>query len=271
MSAATDRRRRIRRAIVGSAFLLAVVVLLGANTLLLARGAFDHPVDVMPGLVGVRSFGGVWCYAARAGDRVILFDAGMDSDGDPVVALVAALGDKLERVTDVFLTHGHADHTAGLAVLPGARVHAGEADAPFVEGKRFPGVGARIAAFMLSTGPAPVSHRIERAETDAVPGGEVVRAIPVPGHTAGSMAYLYRGVLFAGDALGFKNGRLEPGPPLFDLAPDAAWHSARALARDLASSPPLAVCTGHDGCTPVGAAPRLLAAMLAAGTSLHPE
>ena len=38
----------------------------------------------------------------------------------------------------------------------------------------------------------------------------------MPGHTPGSYAFLYDGVLFVGDAMLFKQGRLDRGPKLLD-------------------------------------------------------
>jgi len=256
-------RRRTFRALASGLFLLAVLAVIALLTLRMARGAFDPPVEVAPGLVAVRCAGGVWLYGARAGKALVLFDTGIDPAGRPVQALAGALGGGLGDVTDVFLTHGHADHVAGLGAMPGARVHSGLADADLVEGRRYPGWAARITAFLLGARPAHVEDGIDRARDVALPDGEVVRALPSPGHTPGAVAWLFRGVLLAGDALGLAEGRLGAGPPLFDLDPDESRRSARALARELEAHPPQVICTGHDGCTAPGAAPRMLSALLA--------
>jgi glyoxylase-like metal-dependent hydrolase (beta-lactamase superfamily II) len=108
-----------------------------------------------------------------------------------------------------------------------------------------------------------VQDGIDRARDVRLPDGEVVRALPAPGHTPGAVAWLFRGVLLAGDALGLGEGRLGSGPPLFDLDADESRRSARALARELEARPPQVICTGHDGCTAPGAAPRMLSALLA--------
>ena len=47
-----------------------------------------------------------------------------------------------------------------------------------------------------------------------------VKAFPIPGHTPGSYAFLYDGVLFVGDAMIFKQGRLDPAIKLFEAHPD---------------------------------------------------
>jgi glyoxylase-like metal-dependent hydrolase (beta-lactamase superfamily II) len=124
-------------------------------------------------------------------------------------------------------------------------------------------MAARITAVLLDVKPVTVTDAIERARDVPLPDGEVVRALPVPGHTPGAVAWLFREVLLAGDALGLPDGRLGAGPPLFDLDPDESRRSARALARELEPRPPRVICTGHDGCTSPGEAVRMLATLRA--------
>ena len=79
-----------------------------------------------------------------------------------------------------------------------------------------------------------------------------VKAFPIPGHTAGSYAYLYDGVLFVGDAMIFKQGRLDPAIKLFDAHPDDNKASIRKLQKLVENEEIDIVCTGHGGCTPKG-------------------
>ncbi len=83
-------------------------------------------------------------------------------------------------------------------------------------------------------------------------------AYPVPGHTRGSFAYLYDGVLFPGDIMVLKDGRLETTPSLFDAHPDENKASIRALKKALGDEPIDRVCTPHGGCTPQGLGGNLL-------------
>jgi len=83
-------------------------------------------------------------------------------------------------------------------------------------------------------------------------GGKTVKAIPVPGHTLGSYVFLYDGVLFSGDAMVFKQGRLDRAPKVFDADPDAAKASLTSLKQQLGATEIEEVCTGHGGCTPKG-------------------
>ena len=85
-----------------------------------------------------------------------------------------------------------------------------------------------------------------------VGGGKIVKALPVPGHTPGSYAFLYEGVLFVGDTMTFKQGRLDKGPSLFDSDSEQLKASVRNLKAQLAGADIDAVCAGHGGCTPIG-------------------
>ena len=82
--------------------------------------------------------------------------------------------------------------------------------------------------------------------------GAAVRALPVPGHTPGSYVFLYYGVLFVGDAMVFKQGRLDRTPKYFDSDNAAATAALVGLKKQLADVDIDMVCTGHGGCTPKG-------------------
>ncbi len=79
-------------------------------------------------------------------------------------------------------------------------------------------------------------------EGDAVAGLVVVH---VPGHTPGSIALLDRSrkVLFTGDALTFRNGKVSPPPERFTVDQEAARRSiARIKSLDFES-----MLSGHGG------------------------
>ncbi|MCA1855676.1 MBL fold metallo-hydrolase [Massilia oculi] len=85
------------------------------------------------------------------------------------------------RLTHVLETHAHADHvtSAGrLRALTGAR-----------------------ACVPSGCGIPPAEVQLEDGDRIAFGAGEEIAVIHTPGHTAGSMCYLWRGNLFSGDTL----------------------------------------------------------------------
>jgi hydroxyacylglutathione hydrolase len=128
-------------------------------------------------------------WMVRAGDRVAVVDCARAA---PHLDAAAARG---WSITDVWLTHHHPDHVAGVADLvavTGARVLGAAADA-----HRLP----------------PLD--LEVADGDAVALGPAeARVWDVSGHTIGHVAYIFGGVAFTGDSLMAGGcGRLFEGTP----------------------------------------------------------
>ena len=119
-------------------FALAVIVaVLGGGALVafrIARQKPSTPEEIKANLMAVSSAGS-YLYSARAGQHVVLFDTGADPAGNPVDIALGALHAGRGDVSDIFLTHAHGDHTAGASGLTGARVHLGQGDVPFAEGR----------------------------------------------------------------------------------------------------------------------------------------
>ncbi len=223
-----------------------------------ARGRPSGPEQVKPDIMAVSS-AGAYLYAARAGGHVVLFDTGADPAGRGVDVALAALRAGRGDVSDVFLTHSHPDHVAGVAGLPNVKVHLGEADVPAAEGRVPPDkLAVRLIAKAESVPPATVNQPLSGVVTADLGGGKVVKAFPVPGHTPGSYVFLYDGVLFVGDTMMFKQGRLDRGPSLFDSDGQQLKASVRGGKAQLAGAEIVAVCAGHGGCTPLGLGRTLL-------------
>jgi len=243
------------------------LVLLAVGGALLARvraGLVTEPVVLAPGIIGERG-SGAWLYALRLPAGVVLVDAGRDAKGRPIDAALAPLGAKRADVTDVLLTHGHPSETMGLASVRGARIHAGAGDVPVITGRERPGRGlGRIAGMVLPRTTAQVADAIPGEEVLEV-DGERILALPVPGHSRGSFAYLARGFLFVGDAASIEGGRLVPGPRFLSDDPAAAGVALVRLARRTLGEGVTRVCTGHGGCTEPGDAERLLRAAAEGG------
>lgn len=238
----------------------AMIVVVGEVFVRVSRGETTSPVEIAPGVIGEKGAFG-WLYAVRTAGGAILFDTGMDPKGRPIEAALTALGVSRGQVTDVFLSHGHVDEAAGVTAIPRARVHAGAFDVDLAGGgvpRR--GIQRLIVPF-LPRPSARVADAIRGEEMIAISGGEVVLAIPVPGHTAGSTAYLLRGILFLGDSADYHDGRLVPPSRWFSSDAAQGERSLAMLAARAASLSVRRICTGHDGCSPDGSGVALLAAL----------
>ncbi|HEY2903351.1 MAG TPA: MBL fold metallo-hydrolase [Polyangia bacterium] len=239
---------------------LAAVVGGGVIAMRVSRDKVAPASEVKPNLVGTKHMGSVYVFGARVGDRIILFDAGADPAGHPIDAILTALKAGHADVKDIFLTHGHFDHVAGALQFPDAKTYLGAGDVGLATGKETPdALLAKVMTAVMAAPPLPrITNPLKEKTTIDVGGGKTVLAIPVPGHTRGSFAYLFDGVLFPGDIMLLKEGRLEPTPSMFDAHPEENRASIRALKKQLADQTIDRVCTAHGGCTPSGLGENML-------------
>ena len=240
-------------------FVLVVIVAilggLGAIALRVARGKSSGVEEIKPGIVAASSVS-AYVYGAKIGNKVILFDAGADPGGAPIDALLGWLHAGRSDITDVFITHGHGDHTAGVTGLGSPHIRIGAGDLALAEKKVPPEAlaGKAFTAVMSYPAITPSDPITGPATIEVGQGADAkkVKAFPIPGHTAGSYAFLYDGVLFVGDAMVFKQGRLDPAIKLFDAHPDDNKTSIRQLQKLVENEEIDVICTGHGGCTPKG-------------------
>jgi hydroxyacylglutathione hydrolase len=152
------------------------------------------------------------------------------------------------RLTALWLTHGHWDHTQGAAEvkrLSGAPVVAHRADAPLIE---TPEVMRPLMLPGLVIEPVKVDRWVEDGDTMEA-FGERVQVSHVPGHAPGSLMFYFprAGAAFAGDALFQGNvGRTDlPGGDFGQLE-----KAIRTRIYTLPDS--TTVFPGHGGPTTVG-------------------
>ena len=146
--------------------------------------------------------------------EVALIDAGNDKTGKPILGELSRRQLGPDAVKFILLTHGHPDHTAAIKVFPNARVMSLGPDVALIEG--LVGAHGPLTRFMpVAPTDVKVNHAFMDGETfmlNDVP----VRVFGVPGHTAGSAAYLIDGVLFLGDAADTKSdGTIIEAPWVF--------------------------------------------------------
>ena len=136
--------------------------------------------------------------------------------GDDAERLLEQLRERELRVTGVFATHSHLDHTGGvhelLEALPEARFYMHRLDYPQIAAQRS---GARALMGREVSAPREPDRYLEHGDEISA-GRHTFTALHCPGHTAGSLC-LYgvhdaedggdggdgggRGVVFTGDVL----------------------------------------------------------------------
>ena len=228
---------------------LAVVValpLLGVGALFATREKPDGPrVEVGPGVVGVET-GGAYAWIVRTPHGAVLVDAGLDAKGAAILAELKAEGVPPDQVHAVLITHGHPDHYAAAGLFPKARVMAGSGDLAMIRGdKTHYATFGRIMSAVMPLPPGPPAVTGLRGDEQLEFDGARFRVIATPGHSPGSVMYLYRDVLFTGDSLMRKKDGVAIAPSLFSEDSERNRASLRALE-------PLAfdkIADGHAGVT----------------------
>src|SRR5665213_1267960 len=151
------------------------------------------------------------CLADNFGVLVHVPETGATAaiDAPDAAPILAALKAKNWHLTDILVTHHHADHTQGIpglkAAFPDVRV-----------------VGPAKEAAKIG----PLNLSVKEGDIVSI-GGHDAKVIDVPGHTLGHVAYWFErdGVLFAGDtlfAMGCGRG--------FEAPPEVLYHSLMKLA-----------------------------------------
>jgi glyoxylase-like metal-dependent hydrolase (beta-lactamase superfamily II) len=159
--------------------------------------------------------------------QVVLIDAGNDQNGEAVLAELTRRGLGPDAVSTILLTHGHPDHTAAVHLFPNAQVMALEPEVPLVEG-RAGSNGPVTRLFPVSPTGITVGRVLQGGDVVTV-GATPIRVYAVPGHTAGSAAYLVNDVLFLGDAADVEStGSLRGAPWIFS---DSQAEDRASLAR----------------------------------------
>jgi glyoxylase-like metal-dependent hydrolase (beta-lactamase superfamily II) len=188
--------------------------------------------------------------------EVALVDAGNDKSATAILAELSRRHLGPDAVTTILITHGHPDHTGGVAMFPRAQVIALEAEKPLVEG-RAGAKGPLTRLFPVSPTGITVTRTVVDGDTLML-GPHSVRVFAVPGHTQGSAAYLVDDVLFMGDAADAKSdGTVIGSPWVFSDSQPQDRASLVALDERLAREnvPVKFIAFSHSGVLAGGRAP----------------
>lgn len=224
---------------------------------------------ILPGVHQVSR--GVNAFIVDGDEGVTLIDTGLPKQQGRIEAGLRQIGRSLDDVQAIAITHAHADHVGGAAVLKastGAPLYASETDAPAIRGEEAkppPPVLDRFSFIIPLYRLLPDAEGVDVdhvvGEADLLPGDLTV--IASPGHTQGHVSYLLEregGVLFVGDAAvasragQVKRGWMNRSTAIFD-----------ASLRHIAEFDFMVACFGHSDAITSGAggAFRRLAAGLA--------
>ncbi|HUG01677.1 MAG TPA: MBL fold metallo-hydrolase [Longimicrobiales bacterium] len=195
-------------------------------------------------------------YARRTPAGVILVDLGWFDARAALRRRLASIGARPEDVVAVLVTHSHRDHVGGWRAVRGARFFAADGELELLHGRSEHGGWLARWGDRLWRPDLPEAGEIRvrtfASDTVLTFGWDTVHAFPVPGHTAGSAAYLIDGVLFLGD--GLSHSRVFGGfrPPVGRYSEDPL-RARRSLISVLRRARPLGVetvCTAHANCAP---------------------
>ena len=160
-------------------------------------------------------------YLIKNGKKYIAFDAGQNLD--VIESELKSLSVDPKDIETVFLTHSDLDHIAMLKLLPHAKVYLSEQEYQMVTNKK-----TRLLIF---------SNKLPDREYTTLKDGEIINigenkvlGILVPGHTPGSMCFVFNDRdLFTGDAFGIRNGKVEAFNEFFTMNTEQSLESLKKI------------------------------------------
>ncbi len=160
---------------------------------------------------------------------VTLIDTSMPGRGEKILEELVSHGIKAKDIKQILLTHHDIDHignTVFLSEKSGCDTLISKADLPYALGeKKRDGIKKVIGALMKANVPQNIKT------LDGIDFGSI-RVISTPGHTQGHVCFVFQNVLFAGDLINTKNGKITPAPSLMTLDSEMLLESCRGMRLD---------------------------------------
>jgi glyoxylase-like metal-dependent hydrolase (beta-lactamase superfamily II) len=206
-------------------------------------------MEILPGVHWLKA-GYANVYLCVDEDGLTLVDSGPPRRARRILDYVASLGFAPQDVRRILVTHADWDHAGSATEVQarsGATVMASPATAAFLRRGRAPRHMPQPLAIVLDLlgryRPVPDAALVPTPAGVTLPICDVLQVIATPGHTPDHHSFYSpaRGVLFAGDALGTRDGRLGVSSPFITADVEAARRSARRL---LQLTPAVFAC-GH--------------------------
>lgn len=140
---------------------------------------------------------GTYCY---------LIDTGVHGAQQMIEAYLKSIGYHLQDIRGVFLTHAHPDHmgsAAAIQKITGCRVYGSIRERAWIEDPSRQYRERPIPNFhLLLQDAVTLTDPLEAYANITLENHMTLEALSTPGHSQGSMSFLYNGlVLFSGDAI----------------------------------------------------------------------
>lgn len=237
--------RSVAGTLVRIALIVFGVLTLGVAFLFSQMPAGGPPrVEAAPNVVGIIT-GGAYAWVIKTDQGAVLVDVGME-DAAALKAELKAQGIAPESIQDVLITHGHPDHWGAASQFPQATFHVGPGEAAMIRGQRKPAAPMpRLFGSMVGPLPPPAKLVELQGHETLTLAGETFQVLPAPGHTPGSVMFLYKDLLFTGDSLLKKGDGVATISGLF--SDDKARN--RESLKKLLTVPFTRIADGHSGVT----------------------
>ena len=171
-------------------------------------------------------------------DGLTLIDAGMPKEQKLVFDLLGRLGHDPSEIVRILVTHADIDHAGSLAAIQaatGAQIYAGDMTARYLKAGKSPEHLPRLLQWLSNTFisyQAVTEDGVENiTDGDKLPVLGGLEVLATPGHTQDHFSFYSpsTGVLFSGDAIDTRKGRLNRSRKLITVDEEKANRSAIRL------------------------------------------